>query len=266
LISTRRMEIWAVHFPEFAEAIHRKLAEDRHKWDSEEQRYETITDLHFNPGEFAIFGFGDCSDLQICTPMLGPKLAGCNWCEMQAILIYSSTPTLEDIMNGMHWSLCLTLCLMESLQVFGPCWRNDQWVLNWSDLDAFFRALNEHFLGIHNSQDLCKAYYDNGICGPVGHKMLLWLFDRNRRIVVWVLRGFLGNGHTRMSKCIGLWFRVQIGPSSSKWILTFNRFESYSFSQTATLVSEAVPFTCTLKLNCPLSSSIFCWWFLSSLV
>ena len=52
--------------------------------------------------------------------------------------------------------------------VFGPVSsrRNDCRILDWSGLDGSFRALNKHYLGIYDPDNMFKAYYDNGICGP----------------------------------------------------------------------------------------------------
>ena len=71
LIGPRGLELWSRQFPEFAEKIRLKLAQDRNILDPTTGEWEVTPGVEFDRLNFSIFGFGECSDCRIATPKSG---------------------------------------------------------------------------------------------------------------------------------------------------------------------------------------------------
>jgi hypothetical protein len=144
--------LWARQFPEFAEKIWLKLAEDRNTFDPTARQWTVTPGVQFAANNFCIFAFGDCSDWRVGTPKSGPDgdYIGAAWQPDWYI-------TQRAFFGGHHkWHAVKTLyySLPNGLNaaVFGPVTarRNDNLVIGWSDVDNLIVQLNQQVLIIQN--------------------------------------------------------------------------------------------------------------------
>jgi hypothetical protein len=137
LIGPRGIERWVRMFPLFAEAIRNKMSSTFWKYDMDNDEWIDEGSVWFDPGDFAIVGFVDCTTIKTNQPGRGTagSFAGAprrhDW--------YNKQRAFYNRWNGIHGLKILTYNLPNGLigGSYGPVSnrRNDRIVVEWSEID-----------------------------------------------------------------------------------------------------------------------------------
>ena len=166
LIGPTALEVWAPHFPYFAEKIRQYIQRDKERTDRNGNPVMLGMPLqHIGPGEFNIFSAIDCTVYEICRPGSGPANNNNGAGRRQNWYIKQ-----RAFYDGYHraFQACLkilTIILTNGITaaVYGPTSgrQSDRKLLRWADFDDYLKELCEQH---HNSTLYC-TYGDDIFAG-----------------------------------------------------------------------------------------------------
>jgi hypothetical protein len=148
LIGPKGIERWIRMFPLFAEAIRKKISSTFWRYDMDNGDWINDGFVWFDPNDFSIAGFVDCTSVRTNQPGRGPGGAFIGAPRRQDW--YIKQRAFYNRWNGMHGLKILTYNLPNGLigGSYGPVsnQRNDRIVVEWSKIDEHLTHLQDEML------------------------------------------------------------------------------------------------------------------------